>query len=303
MPAIKTILDEHFKYSPQKYYIRSNLGDGYLLAKNRIFRNVRSATAKNYRFTQKLFKGESSFKLSFLNEYHLHKRIPYLDNVTRLVQISKINNSISLSAEFRMFEKNYLLHESAHGMARLMLPKVSNKSFKRKFMSALLEESFANTAEVCSFIFSDSPLHSYFLRHNSYSEGKMHVLKNKTMIKNQKFLNLYFCTVFMSFMYANYLFEKPTISIFKRSLKVSRAILDEDSFHSPKEILELERGFLLGFQLDPTFRLVTTELYAKISGYKTPLSGLTSFDFLHEIAKDKELQSQIRNLILETMKS
>lgn len=304
MPRIEKILSEHLKYSDEKYFLKYNLGDGYLLKNNLIYRNIRSNVFGRYKFTQKLLRGEQSFKLSFLNDYHRLKRISYNDNVSRLIKINETNNRISLSLQYRMFEKNHLLHESAHAMARMyLLPLTKSKKItsRTKFMMSILEESFGNTVEIFSHYYAKSSVHAYFLAHNSYAERRSHFLRKPEKRLKEDFLKLYFGVIFMSFVYSNYLIEKPKIDTFNESVRLIKKITGYEPKLTKYEKEYLRDGFKIGFTLDPVFRLVTTDIYIKISGYKSSLSSLTSFNFIKSLQSDENLQCRLNELFAATL--
>ena len=159
------------------------LGDQYLYARNRIYRQIRDCSLR-YGLC---YCGEGSTlwhdyqvcPLFCLNLMLANKSVPMVDNTSSLVRIAAMGGpSFAVSSKFltKVFKRNYLLHESAHYIAHHIIGLNSSSMHDSIFASeeeravaaALLGEAFATTAERLAWALADNRTHILLLNLNSY---------------------------------------------------------------------------------------------------------------------------------------
>ena len=290
---LKKILDAHQKFSDQSS-LADNLGDGYLLAHNLIYLRVRHAALRSgLRFSSKRFYDYEVLPLTQLPKILAKKTIPYVPNVRALQEIEEAMPGVFLLMEIPPLRANYVLHETAHGLARLVRMKYLSQVAGQKELALviLLEEAFANAAESLMSVYVHSQLHEEFLLKNAYIVESLPV--RNQIKKTLKLIGLEatFRLMLISFLHANLLKTKISASEFNRILTVAlmndpkkRLALDQKTMGLLREV------FLGGFDLDPLFTIRTNRFCLRLMGINSKLDQLFNFDFLEFFENDVRYQ-------------
>lgn len=287
---IQKILEQHQKFSSPEG-LDQNLGDGYLLAKNKIYKKIRSQ-ALGFEFQYDKTPNESywALPLSQLEALMSAKKIPYVDNVSVLRQIEKLIPQASQWDDVTdNLKRNHVFHESCHAVAR----QISKKYFKeageknKKILQLLIEESFANTCELLGIIDVEDAFHKLFYEINSY----VFMFDDKSNLKN--FLNDFgkkeaFKFLLFTYLHANYIhpryedksLEKVLSTLFKDSTKLASIKSDAKKM---KTLRALSR---VCFELNPRFRMVTSIFYLKLLGFSVSVEEMSKMDFMSLINQD-----------------
>lgn len=292
---LKKILETHQKFTTPDS-LHDNLGDGYLLAQNHLFKNVRmAALEKNVKFTSRRFHDYDVLPLTQLPKILQENTVPYLPNVNALLEIEeRVPDQFELD-DTPPLRANYVHHETAHCLARLIRSeflgdvKAGNLETQRELaLMIMFEEAFANTAESMLSAFSDSPIHDHFLLRNTYIFEEPVARKNmKTLIKLIG-MEATFKTVLFSFLFANFQKEKASSSELKRMMAIifkndhSRFVkLGDRDFNLIRQV------FQGGFDLDPQFTIRTNGFCLQMMGVSANPKTLFSFDFLKKFETDE----------------
>lgn len=294
---LKEILRAHHQFSDANS-IKNNIGDGFLLEHNPVFFNVRTVAKKmGFKYTPERLHDYETLALTQLPIILKKKQIPYLNNVRPLIEIEKnVPNYYSWS-EIPPLKENFLLHESAHTVARTVrLKRLGVTTLKNNLstdqaeaLNLLIEEAFANACESTANIFSTTAEHDEFLYKNSYimEKGRSRIV----LRENYKLFggNCTFKIVFLSFLYANFLKTRSAQKDFKRV----RALVFGVKYKSKtrKEDSILKELFEIGFDLDPAFTISTNQFCLRLHGIKSDFYDVLAFDFLERFETDKKFQS------------
>lgn len=272
MPQLKAILAEHRKFKP-KHSLQKNLGDGFLISHNPVFRSVREAILREgFRFSDRPFHDYDVLPLTQLPRILKSRTIPYRDNVTPLREVERRAPGAFAYDQIPKLRPNHLFHESAHGIAHSITHRHLGrpKSERERALQILIEESFANAVESLSNAYSNSTIHDEFLYKNAYIMEKpavreklrlaLHHHKSATVLK----------TLLLSFLHANLIQIEKSARNWPR---VRRLLTDSKSD-------SLRPVFKVGFDLDPRFTLFTNAFCLRLEGIRTDLFELLDFDFL-----------------------
>ncbi len=266
-----------------------NLGDGFLLAWNPVFRGIRTeALERGFRFSATDHGLYYSFPLMALDGVIEKRVIPYRDNASWLSLLEKNAPGRFTLTELKRSELrfNYVFHESAHciahslffGRARFSsLPKNADTLLK-----ILLGEAFANTVECLSAIYAEGEMASYFL------DGNCHFRSSEKEVREirrcaRKFGFAATARVLLaSFLYANYLFDRLGPAELKR-IRV---------FAGLPAGTELRKLAAIGTELSESFRTTTTHLHLMKLGFPSNLSPLMRGDPLSRLEKRAQVNEQ-----------
>jgi hypothetical protein len=293
---ISALLGIHDRYRP-KNTLKNNLGDGYLLTCNPIYRKIREAAIQqNFKCVAERLEDYDSFPLAALPAILSKKKIPYADNVRPLRAIEKIVPSQFSLADIPPLKPNQIFHESAHAIAHaiikkhLPLGKSKGLEFERSIaFRVLLEESFANACESIANSYAMDSVHDEFLFKNSYvmeSEGFRKTLRKAISDLGFKIV---FRLMLLSFLHANFL---KTEVLEKNLLRSLRIAYTNDSDRLPKlttpALRQCSKIFSAGFDLDPEFTQFTNRFCLRLLGVKTDLHKLFQYDFLVTFEKNSQ---------------
>ncbi len=279
---ISRLLELHHKFTSTTS-LSTNLGDGFLISHNRIYRNIRNQILKvGFQLSDAPNPFYQALPLSQLEALLSAQKIPYTDNVSVLKDIeAKIPNMTDWDDITDNLKTNQIFHESCHGVARDVFQKNLAMSFEHRTPLMLFEESFANCCELFAICDVDDPAHRIFFKINSYTslnEERSHLnlaQKNFGASGLAKFL-------FFSYLHANFLHESLDESQFLRVLKLSF----DSSQLTPKDLKTLRALSKISFRLDLRFRVVTTRFYLRLCGIPKDLGPLSEIDFLEPFESD-----------------
>ena len=173
---LQVLLQAHGEFAPRSALI-DNFGDGYLLHHNFTFRRIRNEALKqSIRFSEKRFHDYDALSLTQLPKILESSIIPYCNNVRPLAEIEKQAPNVFTWTEIPPLRANYILHETAHALARRLSDQILSKSKKKSkknreqqlVLQVLIEEAFSNACESMANADAESSLHDEFLYKNSY---------------------------------------------------------------------------------------------------------------------------------------
>lgn len=286
---IQKLLEQHHKYA-SKLALQKNLGDGFLLEKNKIYQRIRQKSL-DFGFQYDSAPNESYWvlPLSQLEELIQSQKIPYVNNVSVLEQIEKaIPGASSWDDVTDNLKRNHLFHEACHGVAR----SIAGKYFKttnsssvngrnETILKLMIEESFANTCELVGIMDVEDGFHKLFYEINSY----IFMYEDKSNLKN--LFNDYgkkkaFMFLLLSYLHANYIhprFEDKSLDsvlkvLFDKSGQFANIKADAKKMKTFRAISKV------CFELNPRFRMVTSVFYLKLIGYPASQEDLMKMDFM-----------------------
>ena len=294
---LKSILESHHQFNKGNA-LPDNLGDGYLINHNLIFRNIRTAALKlGVKFTSKRFHEYDVLPLTQLPKILATNTVPYMPNVAALEEIEnavpghfELNDTPPLKA-------NYVLHETAHCVAHQLRLRFwkdpSGKSIEAQKEIAwliLFEEAFANASDSLMNSFSDTKIQDDFLMRNTYIYERPNARKNmKTAIKLIG-LGGTFKLILISFLYANFQKSKIAFPEFRRIMLVStHQDLELIDSLNVKDVNLLRQVFQGGLDLDPMFTVRTNGFCLQMMGVTANPKNLYSYDFLSRLEKEPKL--------------
>jgi hypothetical protein len=299
---LHALLKEHDK-PKSKHALKKNLGDAYLLAHNPIYARVRDAILKaGFKFSSERFYHYDALPLIELPRILAKKIIPYQDNVSPLKEIEAKAKGVFDLTFVTGLKLNYLLHESAHGIARAITKKTLGKhraksglKFEQEIvLRTQIEEAFANTTECMANLYvkdtsgkdSVHP-HEEFFQRNAYIFKS--VASQELLIVSDSNYGFEITTrlIFFSYLYSNMIKTEMAVDHFDRVLAlVYRDDLETFQRLSDDDKAFLERIFGLGLGLDQQFTVFTNTLCLRLMGLKHEIFDLIAFDFLAVIEKE-----------------
>tara|TARA_B110001454_G_scaffold219202_1_gene251980 strand:+ start:70004 stop:70906 length:903 start_codon:yes stop_codon:yes gene_type:complete len=271
-----------------------NLGDGFLLKNNSLYRAVRTmATQLDFKYTDQVDSKYLALPLSQLEIVLKNKTVPYVDNVNVLVDIeAQIKNITTWDDVTDNLKQNHVFHESCHAISR----SISNTIFKDEtdsdsaILRLLVEESFSNTCELLGIVDAEDMAHRIFYELNSY----IFMYNDRSQLKRLvaeigqssaiKFL-------IGSYLFSNFLHEKIKDSDFAQLLKML------ELYQHPISVQKMMRSVSkIAFELNPRFRWVTTTFYLRLYGMNVSPESLGKIDFLKIMMLDNRFLSLIDEL-------
>ncbi|MBY0553962.1 hypothetical protein K2P97_05505 [bacterium] len=277
-----------------KEILPNNLGDAYLYKNNRIYRSIRDQVLKNgFSFSDEMNSAYLALPLAELENILQTKKIPYFNNVDVLKKIEQKKPHVATWEDVRdNLKKNFLFHESCHACARAYY-NTDSGHLKNKVLNLLIEESFANTCELLAVMDAEDAAHRIFYEMNSYTA----LFELKTEFKNASrdlgFDN-FAKIIFFGYLHSNHLHDY----IEDRDLKrvVSLTGLKDWSQLSDKQQKTIKYVIKNCFQLDETFKQVTTRFYMKLNQVEIEHSDLKKQDYLSEFEQNSAYIKHLNNL-------
>lgn len=304
---IQKILEQQQKFL-QKSALDKNLGDGFLIAKNKIYSRIRAqALQLGFQYDKEPNLAYWALPLSQLEVLLSEKKIPYIDNVSVLEQIEKKIPSLSLWDDVTdNLKRNHIFHESCHALARSVSKKYfkpqqdprMNKAAEETVLQLMIEESFANTCELVGIIDVEDAFHKLFYEINSYIfmyEDRVH-LKN---FFNDFGKNKAFVFILLSYLHANFIrprFEDKDLD------SVLHVIVENPTEFSTirndaKKMKTLRAISRICFELNPRFRMVTSVFYLKLLGMNYSKEEIHKMDFMNHLVKNPSYLKFIQELM------
>jgi hypothetical protein len=313
---LREILSTHQQHS-RAPALSKNLGDGFLLAHNPVFRNIRQALVKaGFKVTSRRFHDYDALSLTQLPKILKEKTIPYLDNVTPLKEIEKLAPGAFGFDEVPPLKANYIFHEGAHAVAHQLKPRalaltLSKKSSLAKknsrvtelrrqqivILNSLLEESFSNTCECLANLDANSEIHDEFLFKNSYIMEKP---KDRVLLhaaENTLGRPALFRLMLVAYLHSNFIKTNTALENFDRVLKW--VFLPNPAARKklkPAQISQLKKTFQIGLNLDPGFTNFTNAFCFRLMGIEENIYDFLAFDFLEHLEQGRHYQAWIKSL-------
>ena len=299
---IHRLLELHNQFS-DPISLKKNLGDGFLIKNNRIFRNIRLTTVENqYSFNDKPSSDFQALPFSQLETILQNKSIPYVDNVNVLEKlVHRLKDTVTWNDISDGYKRNYVFHEACHAVARSYFEKLLKDKYdlstldgqRKKCLQILTEEAFANTCELLGALDAQDQAHKLFYEVNSYT----FLFESRTFLKrafNELGEDFIFKLFLMLYLYSNFLKPGLDDKLFNRTIQFlsqnSRLNLDMKSMKNLKELSKLP------FTLDLRFRTITTGLHLRLSGVDQDISKIVDFDILGFVSKDTNRTNYINEI-------
>lgn len=296
--------DQHQQFDAQG--LKENFGDGYLIAHNKIYRNIRMSTlAQKFTFSLGSYPLYQALPLSQLEWILSERIIPYFDNVSVLQQIhNKLPQNIFWDDISDNLKGNHVFHESCHAVARGLsqeIPKApgltNNSDLQLLILSRLIEESFANTCELLAVTEATDPVHQIFFELNSYVvmfEDRSNLKKAMQEIGEELFMQF----MILCYLHANFL--TPTLTDQKFEKILSLIAKKGFGFSGPqkKSMRALSK---IAFELNLRFRMVTTDFYFRLNGLSMPKDQLRYFDFIQTMIENPYLMNFLEALVKKAL--
>jgi hypothetical protein len=279
-----------------------NLGDGFLLARNEVFRNVRmGALESGFRFSAASYPAHRAFPLSTLDDFLGRKVIPYVDNVSVLEDLARRSKMVFLETDFEMLAKNYAFHEAAHACARTIHERNAATPTRRmRVLRMMVEEAFANTVEVFACHEMDSRLHAAFLAYNSYALPVVPACVRRARVKRAE-RAFRFGVVLLSYVHAHFLYRELGARELERSvrfvLRATGASLPGAEAARRALMQSLGRMFGIGLTLNPVARVLTTEFYCRLHRLGRDVARVVDFDFMEMLEHDEAMAASVAQMI------
>jgi hypothetical protein len=292
---LKAILSTHTRYASVQS-LSGNLGDGYLLTHNSIYRNIRTAAkAAHFKFSSKRFRDYDSLALTQLPQILSEKIIPYCDNVNALKEIEQKAPGTFDLKDLPPLRSNHVFHESAHAAGHGLIlslldqpgPKKGIRYERTLALHTLLEEAFANACESLANLDATSEIHDEFLYKNAYV---METPATRKLLAGavERFGNeVVFKILLFSFLHANFLKTQGAMENLSRVIRLS-FYPETECLKSiqTKDVVLLQKVFKTGLDLDPEFTTFTNQFCLRLLGIRTALPKLFAYDFLKSFETD-----------------
>ncbi len=298
---LANLLDQNKKSANQSGALKDSLGDGFLIANNLIFRNIRTrAVSVGFRFSTAQNDAYRVLPLSQLDSILKTKTIPYFDNVTVLEQVeARMPRETVWDDISDNLKGNSVFHEACHAVSRSFVIGFENRLTTEaeidpeaaRVLASLLEESFANTCELLSIMDASDQVHRIFIELNSYVymlDDRVHLINASRDLGAEVFFKF----VMLMYLHSNFLRELNETS-FERSLKIACQSSDAavSKVQDPKLRKSLRQIAKIAYQLNPRFREVTTRFYLRLNGVRANVNELNNFDFLSILTNSQGAKS------------
>lgn len=284
------VIAAHRQFTPP-LVLRENIGDGFLLALNPVFRAIRKEfRRRGFRFSTRLAEAYYSFPLMSLDDAIAARVVPYRGNFPWIEALAKVKGFSLTELKRSELQFNYLFHESAHFIAHDVLfgktkpakiPKTADG-----LLRVLMGEAFANTVECVAFLFADGEIGGYLLDANCHFRTNEKEKAALLRVVRKTGLRKLTKAVFASFLYANYLYEE----VGAKERRLIGKLADADA-------KRLAPAIRVGFELSDIFRTDTTQLHLMKQGFPGDLRKLMKGDPVARLLQDKALLAKFDELI------
>ncbi len=303
---IDSILRWHNKYKGNSE-LPKVLGDGYLFARNPIFRNIRNAVSSlGYTFTDQDFCNYrfASLRLTALPDILSQRKIPYCHTATAVKALNaKAPGRISTDSIY-FGADTPLLHESCHCLvedlfAKIVSPKATTT--QGAVLRAAIAEAFALATDAMACVSAEQKIHLFFYSFNSYLKPEVVTAIQdilKAAVQSLGFHRVYRVLIYSAILKI-FLQEKLT----KENKKILLSLLEVDGRSLSKEQWGLVK-MVSSIWLRPASG-AEEEFYSKASkmyftlvlGRRAELRSLFSFSPLTTIENSAPLKAVIDHLI------
>lgn len=288
---IQTILDLDAAERPSGT-IKNVLGDGLLLNRNPVYRNIRQAArARGFSFV-KSWPEYASGSLMELERIIDRRQIPLRYNRPLLETLNARSVRPLRLNELPGPIHSYHLHEAAHCIAEDVCKNIKPRTKSEKILKAFICESFANAAEAMACAFTDSDEHEFFLHLNSYMHDPPLVRRRKARMVRELGLEASFLIIMISYLHSNFLYEELSLPVARHALKFAAP----EHKASRDELIRIKRVMDVAMNLSIDFRVKTNSFYLACQGVDGDLLDLLDFNFLKIIESSPRWGQPFREL-------
>jgi hypothetical protein len=285
---LSRLLEQHKKFKDQG--LSESLGDGFLMAHNRMYRQVRNAALSfGYKFTTDRNEAYEAFPLLQLESLLKAKTLPYVNNVIPFESLTAVQlENITWEDLEGNIKRNFVFHEGCHAIARALAQKhfkaeISGHDLDAQRLRALrmlLEESCANTAELLGVVDATDTTHRIFYEMNSY----VCEFEQRTNLKNAlaEFGEEFF-TAFMVLCYLHSNFLREHFE--DKDIKSILDLISKNTF-TDKQLKTLKALAKVVFNLSERFRYQTTGFHLRLAGVQIPMEDLFDYDFMISVRRE-----------------
>ncbi|HEX4925498.1 MAG TPA: hypothetical protein VFV50_15500 [Bdellovibrionales bacterium] len=263
--------------------VKQCLGDGYLLARNPVYRRIRRwATAEGIKFRPNPPEQIYAFPTLSLGEYKRRRAIMVSDNIAHFRRLPK---GLRDRFGFREVHSSYalqnrLLHESSHCLAHehaLKLRNAEPRDDRERAFNVLFEESLANATELLAFSYAADDLHFEFLLMNTYLAMERPPVERLIAIREKMgALPLFRMLVLLS-LKTQFLEEAvPDTQL----LKLARLFGP-----SSKRDLPVLRALLEIVKMHDVFKIKTARVYFLAQGFEKHFFHYLDFDYIEAFSR------------------
>lgn len=268
------------------------LGDAFLLANNRLYRQIRLQTID---LDVTLAEASLEYLLMPFNQLDLivsTKRVPFVPNARLMTEIESKHPGV-FDLQQMPIPESYQLHESAHIIADHCCANVAVQTREDKILKSILCESFANTVDAMVCAYATSEVHQLFLRLNCYT---VQITATREQIKNvrESFGKTFTARlIVLSYVFANFLKEEVPPDVIEALITEFGKPYSKPTEEALKDCTTLS---LIGQKLDTLFRVQTASNYFQLQGFRDEIYDLLNFDFA-KLLKRKDFSEAFDSMI------
>jgi len=282
--------------------LRRSLGDGYLYAKNPVFRRIRDAAlAAGFRFTLDDPGSYFAFPLISLHTMLSTRRIPFRNNFAPLCELERARPRFFRLADLTQNRPmpNYLLHESAHAISfgELFGKRSDVETELRRpdrLVHVMLSESYAMTTEYLAACGVGDPIHNWLFSISSYRHRTQKKKAIGELIDELGFEAVAW-SLFGAFLYANFLVDRIGRRELDRVLAFSA--LTSRQRIAPARKDKLRAALSEVTKMSPEFRLDTSRIFLTMFGHSRDIRRVLSEDPFALAERDPKLAGRTDRLV------
>jgi len=277
--------------------LRENLGDGFLYAKNPVFRRIRrQALRRGFTYSLRDPDAYFGFPLIALETVLRTRVIPYRDNFRPLLRLEQTRRDFYALSDLRLNRPtpNYVLHESAHAIAFDELfghPSNTRAALSEpsRLVSVMLGEAFAMCAEYFAACCVSGHVHGWFFSINSYRR-RTPARKAVGELVGELGFEAVAWSVLGAFLYNNFLVDRLS----RRQLEgllAAHPLASNAARTKPPVRQKLRRALSSLMVMSPEFRLDTSRLFLTMLGYPRDIRRVLRADPVALLEREGVLES------------
>lgn len=296
---IRDVLAAHDRYRRHSPLVK-NLGDGYLYAKNPVFRAIRDQlVAERCTFSTRAFPAYAASAHTALPTILETACIPYVDNRTALAAIHAACPDMTME-ELPDLRRNHVFHEGAHLLAyrafdQAALGTRGARARQQLVLAVLAGEAFATTCETIGWAFAQTDLDRALYRINAVPYSREQARLPADLARTFDLLGLETgCRLFFfGFLCANFLFDALGPDEFATLF----ASVDPSASLDPDDARFLNSVVNAHCFTSLDFRMFYTQAHFRMLGVSTPIVELVQFDFLSVLERTPRLRRGLDTLL------
>jgi hypothetical protein len=289
--------DRHHRASQ----LPKNLGDGYLYARNPVFRRVRDRVLElGGTFSTSDFPAYAASPHTALAAIVRRSRIPYVDNHAALAAVRAACPRMTME-ELPDFRRNHVFHEGAHVIAYRMLQQHrfrarTTSGRQQLVLAALMGESFATTCETLAAYHVKSELDRVFYRYNAVGYSREPARLRDDLARAFDVIGAAATgrVILLSFLFSNFLFEELAPRQFAAILASAVPERAHPRSADVRFLHGLATSHCLG--IDLRFRTFFAQAHFKMLGLHQPVVELVRFDFPKVLDRTPTLRDAVDRL-------